>query len=115
MARNKPIALLLALALAGALLASSAADGRSTTSSSLVVSQVYAGGGNSGASYTNDFVELHNSGAPQSLAGWSVQYASAGGATWQVTPLPSGASEDWSAARFSLLARRGYLSQRLGI
>jgi hypothetical protein len=37
-----------------------------------------AGGGNSGASYTNDFVELFNGGSSAvNLTGWSVQYASA--------------------------------------
>jgi hypothetical protein len=80
--------LLLALALAGALLASSAADGRSTASSSLVVSQVYAGGGNSGASYANDFVELLDTGsASVDLSGWTVQYATATGTSWQTTAL----------------------------
>lgn len=50
---------------------------RSTT---LVISQVFGGGGNSGAQYTNDFIELHNvSDAPISLAGYSVQYFSATG------------------------------------
>lgn len=54
----------------------------------LVVSQIFGGGGNAGSTYTNDFVELFNGGtAPISLAGWSVQYAAAAGATWQVTPL----------------------------
>ncbi len=54
----------------------------------VVVSQVYGGGGNAGATLTNDFVELHNTGStPLSLAGWSVQYASAAGTSWQVTPL----------------------------
>ncbi|WP_396215740.1 ExeM/NucH family extracellular endonuclease [Gemmatimonas sp.] len=44
------------------------------------ISQVYGGGGNTGAPYTNDFIELYNAGdAPQSLTGWSVQYASATG------------------------------------
>ncbi|HKP18903.1 MAG TPA: lamin tail domain-containing protein [Gaiellaceae bacterium] len=56
--------------------------------SSLVVSQVYAAGGNSGASFTNDFVELFNRGSSSvTLSGWTVQYASAAGTTWQVTPL----------------------------
>lgn len=56
--------------------------------SGIVVSQVYGGGGNSGATYTNDFVELFNpTGAAVSLAGTSVQYASASGSTWQTTPL----------------------------
>ncbi len=54
----------------------------------MVISEVYGGGGNSGATYTNDFIELYNrTGSSISLAGWSVQYASAGGSSWQVTPL----------------------------
>ena len=41
----------------------------------VVISQVYGGGGNSGAPYTNDFVELFNRGsALTDLGGWSVQY-----------------------------------------
>jgi hypothetical protein len=53
-----------------------------------VISQVYGGGGNSGATYRNDFIELFNRGdAPVSLAGWSVQYASSTGGSWQVTNL----------------------------
>jgi hypothetical protein len=51
-----------------------------------VISQVYGGGGNSGASFRNDFVELHNiSAAPVDVSGWSVQYASATGTTWNNT------------------------------
>lgn len=54
----------------------------------VVISQVYGGGGNSGATYKNDFIELFNRGtSPVSLNGWSVQYASATGTTWQATPL----------------------------
>ncbi|MGY4892098.1 UNVERIFIED_CONTAM: nuclease [Xanthomonas axonopodis] len=54
----------------------------------VVISQVYGGGGNSGATLRSDFIELHNiGGAPVSLDGWSVQYASAAGSSWQVTPL----------------------------
>jgi uncharacterized protein len=46
----------------------------------LVISQVYGGGGNTGATYTNDFIELFNdSGIALSLNGLSVQYASATG------------------------------------
>ena len=57
-------------------------------SNTVVISQVYGGGGNSGATYKNDFVELFNRGATTvSLNGWSVQYASATGTTWQVTNL----------------------------
>jgi hypothetical protein len=55
---------------------------------SVVISQVYGGGGNTSAPFTNDFIELKNPGAsPISLANWSVQYASAGGTSWQVTNL----------------------------
>ncbi|MEV7969852.1 ExeM/NucH family extracellular endonuclease [Sphaerisporangium sp. NPDC088356] len=46
----------------------------------VVISQVYGGGGNSGAPLTNDFVELFNrSGSDVSLSGWSLQYTSATG------------------------------------
>jgi len=59
-----------------------------TLASDIRISQVYGGGGNSGAVYTHDFIELFNAGAaPVSLAGWSVQYASATGSSWQVTEL----------------------------
>jgi predicted extracellular nuclease len=60
-------------------------------SSGVVVNEVYGGGGNSGATLTNDFIELANAGSgAAALDGWSVQYISASpGATttWQVTPL----------------------------
>jgi len=53
-----------------------------------VISQVYGGGGNSGSVFTNDFIEIFNPGPdPVNLAGWSVQYTSAAGSTWSVTPL----------------------------
>ena len=46
----------------------------------VVISEVYGGGGNSGSTWKNDFVELYNpTNAPISVDGWSVQYASAGG------------------------------------
>jgi predicted extracellular nuclease len=54
----------------------------------VVVSEVYGGGGNSGATYRSDFIELRNTGAAAvSLDGWSVQYASSSGSSWQVTAL----------------------------
>jgi predicted extracellular nuclease len=54
----------------------------------VVISQVYGGGGNSGATLTNDFIELHNRSAVSvSLVGWSVQYAATTGTTWQKTDL----------------------------
>jgi hypothetical protein len=57
-------------------------------SAGLVISQVYGGGGNSGATYKNDFIEIFNRGsAAVSVSGWSVQYASATGSSWSVTTL----------------------------
>ena len=59
----------------------------------VVISQVYGGGGNTGATFRHDFIELKNrSTSAQSVGGWSVQYASATGGTWQVTALPAGTS-----------------------
>jgi predicted extracellular nuclease len=56
----------------------------------LVLSQIYGGGGNAGAPYSNDFIEIYNRTlAPISLSGLSVQYASATGSSWQVTTLPN--------------------------
>ena len=52
------------------------------------ISQVYGGGGNIGATYTHDFIEIFNSGTTSvNLSGWSLQYASSSGNTWQVTPM----------------------------
>src|SRR5476651_2667781 len=54
----------------------------------LVISQIYGGGGNAGATFKNDFIEIFNPGsAPVNVAGWSVQYASATGTSWAATPL----------------------------
>jgi len=57
-------------------------------STDLVISQVYGGGGNAGATYKNDFIEIFNrTTTAVSLTGWSVQYASATGSSWSVTNL----------------------------
>ncbi len=56
----------------------------------VVISQVYGGASSSGALYANDFIELFNRGSgPVALNGWSVQYASASGSSWQKTDLPA--------------------------
>ncbi len=48
--------------------------------SSVVISQIYGGGGNAGAPLNADFVELHNrTDSGVQLAGYSIQYASANG------------------------------------
>jgi DNA/RNA endonuclease G (NUC1) len=65
-----------------------------SASSIVVISQVYGGGGNSGATYNKDYIELFNRGTAEvSLAGLSLQYASAtgtgnfGSSATQLTPL----------------------------
>lgn len=58
--------------------------------SDIVISQVYGGGGNTGAVYRNDFIELFNRGAsPVNLSNWSVQYGAAANTSWSVTALPA--------------------------
>ncbi|WP_166139309.1 ExeM/NucH family extracellular endonuclease [Nocardioides ochotonae] len=48
-------------------------------SAGLVITEAYGGGGNAGATYTHDFVELHNpTDAPISVDGLSIQYRSSG-------------------------------------
>ncbi len=75
------IALTLLLCLPGA-------SAQSTGSPNVVISQAYGGGGNSGATYKNDFIEIFNRGsASVDLTNYSVQYASSAGTTWQVTKL----------------------------
>ena len=58
----------------------------------VVISQVFGGGGNTGAPFQNDFIEVFNRGNTSvDISSWSVQYASAAGTSWLVTPLcPSG-------------------------
>ena len=59
----------LAVAMAGILLPSTT----HAQSDGVVISQIYGGGGNSGATFTHDFVELFNPGPdPVVLTGWSV-------------------------------------------
>src|ERR1700742_4852897 len=88
--RRGAAALAALVALAAVLFTLSRGDvAAATPSSSLVVNEVYGGGGNSGATLTNDFIELANRGnAAVTVDGWSVQYHS-GSATgsWQTTPL----------------------------
>ena len=86
---HRTFALLIALALAfGVLVPLAAPAPTEAASPDVVISQVYGGGGNSGATLTNDFIELHNrSESAVDVSTWSVQYASSGGTSWQVTNL----------------------------
>lgn len=63
----------------------------SFVSTSVVINEVYggAGCGTAGCStYRNDFIELKNISADLvNISGWSVQYTSATGTAWQVTPV----------------------------
>lgn len=55
----------------------------SSVQAQVVISQVYGGGGNSGATLKNDFIELRNNGPTAvDLTGWSVQYTSSAGTSW---------------------------------
>ncbi|WP_329174473.1 endonuclease/exonuclease/phosphatase family protein [Streptomyces sp. NBC_01477] len=60
-------------------------------SADALIAEVYGGGGNSGATFTNDFVELANAGAaPVDLSTYSVQYLPAAptpSSKWQATAL----------------------------
>jgi len=57
-------------------------------SPTIVISQIYGGGGNSGATYQNDFVELFNRGSTTiNVTGWTVQYAPATSSSWVSTTL----------------------------
>ncbi len=53
-----------------------------------MISQVYGAGGNAGATFNADYVEIFNPGNNAvSLSGWSIQYASASGTSWSKTDL----------------------------
>ena len=78
---------LVALPLAGAtaLLTAAPASAISTT---VVISELYGGGGNSGAKYTHDFIELGNASAGVvDLTGWKAVYFNSGGTFSNTTDL----------------------------
>ena len=85
--RQRVLATLVAapVALGGALVCAPSATAASDT---VVIAEVYGGGGNSGAPLRSDFVELANrSGSAVDLTGWSLAYYSASGTSAQTTPL----------------------------
>lgn len=62
--------------------------GATPAQAQLRISQVYGAGGNLGAVYARDFVELHNpTAAPVALGGWSLQYAADTSPSWSSKPL----------------------------
>ncbi|MFF9350047.1 endonuclease/exonuclease/phosphatase family protein [Streptomyces sp. NPDC014734] len=88
---SRPRSVLLAGAVAVTLSATALPAAFAAPSSTAVISEVYGGGGNSGAPLTRDFVELANAGtAAYDLSGFSVQYlpaAPSAGSLWQVSAL----------------------------
>ncbi|MBK8259506.1 MAG: lamin tail domain-containing protein [Polyangiaceae bacterium] len=59
-----------------------------TCVSGVVISQVYGAGGNIGAPYKNDFIELYNGGTTAvDVSTWAVHYASSTGTSWTKTNL----------------------------
>ncbi len=77
-----------ALVAGGLVLAPLPASAAVSPTAPLVISEVYGGGGNNGAAFNRDFIEIANVSADAvDLSGYSVQYASATGSSWQVTTL----------------------------
>ena len=86
---RSPISYLLAPARAAALALTLALAG--AAQAQVRISQVYGGGGNTGATLKNDFIELYNAGnSSVSLSGWSVQYNSATGTSAYLVTTLSG-------------------------
>ena len=57
-------------------------------SDSVLISQIYGGGGNVGAVYQNDFIELYNRGGTAvDLSSWSLQYSGSTNGNWKKTDL----------------------------
>jgi predicted extracellular nuclease len=93
------VALLLALAASGP---------QATPSAGVVISQVYGGGGNANAPFQNDFVELFNRGtSPVSLAGLSIQYASATGTGFFAANSPVALSGSVAPGQYFLVKLAG--------
>ncbi|HET7026093.1 MAG TPA: endonuclease/exonuclease/phosphatase family protein [Candidatus Limnocylindrales bacterium] len=89
--RRSPVAVALVAAALAISVSAIATPVAATPSTTVVISEVYGGGGNSGATLTNDFIELQNVGtADLSVVDYSVQYISASpgaATTWQLTAL----------------------------
>jgi 5'-nucleotidase len=69
-------------------MASTGAQAAPSTGASVVINEVYGGGGNAGAAFDRDFIELVNkTNGPVDVSTWSLQYASTAGTSWQRTNL----------------------------
>ena len=54
-----------------------------TAHAAVVINEVYGGGGNSGAPFSQDYVELFNNGSVAvDIGGWKIQYGTATGSTF---------------------------------
>ncbi len=59
--------------------------------SQVLINQIYGGGGNIGATWNTDVIQLINIGSTSiDLSGYAIQYASAAGSSWNVDPIPTG-------------------------
>jgi hypothetical protein len=57
----------------------------------VIITEVYGGGGNSGATIKNDYIEIFNTTEnPVDISGWSIQYYTATGTSATITVIPTG-------------------------
>ena len=85
---SKAFYLFMVIALLAGMLGMQSVKPVQAASQALRISQAYGAGGNDGATYTHDFIEIYNSSDTAiNLTGWSVQYASSAGTSWTVTAL----------------------------
>lgn len=78
--KSKLLSLFLAFTMMLGLVTIPVKEVKAEVASHIVISEAYGGGGNTGATYTHDFIELYNpTDQDISIDGWQVQYASATG------------------------------------
>jgi 5'-nucleotidase len=78
----------IALTAGAAGIASTSAQAAPSVGANVVINEVYGGGGNGGAAFDRDFIELVNkTSAPVDVSTWSVQYASSSNFSWARTNL----------------------------
>ena len=78
--KSKVLSLFLAFTMMLGLVTIPVKEVKADVAAYVVISEAYGGGGNSGATYTHDFIELYNpTDHDISIDGWQIQYASATG------------------------------------